>query len=549
MPRLRIVVLTALGGVAIVVAAATAAWAVDTTNHRGRVARNVTLAGHPVGGMDRAQVGAVVAALAARYPSATVRVRAPGADFTAPASSFGLQVRATDTVDAALATGRTGALPARVIRWVKGFVTRPKTPVKVDVGRTATTAIVAQLDKGKRAPAKEPSLAVKAGHIVAVAGEDGHGIDPSAVVDGIRAAASHGPSAISAHVDRGTIHPRFSIADAQRVARQAEVETDTGLEVRAGSVTATATPATLKGWVQTIPAEEGLRLGVDPAATIAGLRRLLPSAGTPAVDAGFVVSGGAVQITPSRTGTGCCGPQGVDLIEAALTKRPSSPVTLPLDVVQPRRTVEQARKLGIVEAASTFTTPHHAGEPRVANIHRIADILRGAVIEPGQTFSVNQYVGPRTAAKGFVDAPVIGEHNTFSHDIGGGISQMGTTFFNAAFFDGLQILEYQAHTEYISRYPYGRESTLNFPHPDLVIKNNSPHGILVWPTYTGTSLTVTLYSTKWVEASQTGQTSSPRGPCTYVKTERTRRFLSDGHTSVDYFFALYSPAEGVDCPR
>jgi vancomycin resistance protein YoaR len=298
-----------------------------------------------------------------------------------------------------------------------------------------------------------------------------------------------------------------------------------------------------------IPADAGLQLGVDPAATITGLRRLLPGAGAPAVDAGFIVSGGSVQITPSRTGTGCCGQQAIVLVEAALAQRPAGVLTLPLETVPPHRTVEQARKLGITELASTFTTPHHAGESRVVNIHRIADLLRGAVIEPGETFSVNQYVGPRSAAKGFVDAPVIGEHNTFSHDIGGGISQMGTTFFNAAFFDGLQILEYQAHTEYISRYPYGRESTLNYPHPDLVIKNVSPYGILVWPTYTGTSLTVSLYSTKWVDVAQSGQTTSPRGPCTYVKTERTRRFLSDGHTSVDYFFALYAPAQGVDCPR
>ena len=62
-------------------------------------------------------------------------------------------------------------------------------------------------------------------------------------------------------------------------------------------------------------------------------------------------------------------------------------------------------------------------------------------------------------------------------------------------------------------------------------------------------MTVTLYSTKWVEVAQTGQTTSPRGPCTFVKTERTRHFFTDGKTSVDYFYALYSPTEGLDCPR
>ena len=541
-------VLAAAGGAAIAVAATTAAWAVDTTSHRGRVARGVHLAGHPIGGMTRQQVDDVVVALAAEYPTATVTVRSPGATFTAPARDFGVTLRQRETVDTAMTAGRTGSLPGRVVRWVKGLLHRPTTPVELDVGRIATGDVVARLDKGDRKPAGEPTLAVKAGHVVPVAGHDGRGIDPADVASAIRDAGAHDTS-ISIQVGRGTVKPRFTVSDAQRVADEADRETDSGLTIRAGTTTVSVPATTLKGWVQAAPAEHGLVLVADRTATTAGLRRLLSTAGTPAVDAGFVVNGGAVQVTPSHTGTGCCGPKAVELVQGALAKRPSGPLTIPLEVVQPKRTLERASKLGVNELVSTFTTPHHAGEPRVVNIHRIADLLRGAVIEPGQTFSVNQYVGPRTAAKGFVEAPIIGEHNTHDTDIGGGISQMGTTFFNAAFFDGLQILEYQAHTQYISRYPYGRESTLNYPHPDLVIKNNSPYGILVWPTYTSTSLTVTLYSTKWVEVAQTGQTTSPRGPCTFVKTERTRHFFTDGKTSVDYFYALYSPTEGLDCPR
>jgi hypothetical protein len=70
---------------------------------------------------------------------------------------------------------------------------------------------------------------------------------------------------------------------------------------------------------------------------------------------------------------------------------------------------------------------------------------------------------------------------------------------------------------------------------------------LIWPTYTDTSLTVTLYSTKWVTGDQTGQTKSPDGPCTKVSTERTRTWV-DGHTDVDHVTALYQPSDGVKCP-
>ena len=50
-----------------------------------------------------------------------------------------------------------------------------------------------------------------------------------------------------------------------------------------------------------------------------------------------------------------------------------------------------------------------------------------------------------------------------STEIGGGVSQFATTMFNAAFFAGLDIDEYQAHSEYFDRYPCGREATMGYP--------------------------------------------------------------------------------------
>jgi len=128
------------------------------------------------------------------------------------------------------------------------------------------------------------------------------------------------------------------------------------------------------------------------------------------------------------------------------------------------------------------------------------------------------------------------------------VSQFATTAFNAAFFAGLEIPEYQFHTIYISRYPFGREATLAFPHPDLKIRNTSPYGVLVWTSYSATDITVTLYSTKWVDAKQSAQFTSTVGAgCTAVTTQRTRTFVADGHTAVDKFSGTYVPGEGAHC--
>jgi vancomycin resistance protein YoaR len=309
-----------------------------------------------------------------------------------------------------------------------------------------------------------------------------------------------------------------------------------------------------------------LQLGVtEDSGVLDGLAQLLPDAGTKPVDAGFTVSGGAVSITPSKTGTACCDAGSVDALDAALRDPAlrAEPVALPLKTVEPSLDEAAARKLGIVQQVSTFTTPHNPGEPRVTNIHLMADTVRGTVIPPGGTFSLNGIVGQRTKEKGYVEAPVIGGDYTFDTDVGGGVSQFSTTMFNAAFFAGLDIPEYFMHGLYISRYPYGREATLSWPSPDLKVKNTTPYGVLVWPTYTDSSITVTLYSTKYLSSSdQTGQTKveSPAkppagaaadtpnpGPCESVTTERTRVYL-DGRTVVDHFYGLYAPAEGWSCP-
>ena len=87
---------------------------------------------------------------------------------------------------------------------------------------------------------------------------------------------------------------------------------------------------------------------------------------------------------------------------------------------------------------------------------------------------------------------------------------------------------------------------MSFPSPDLKIRNDTPYGILIWTSYTETSVTVTFYSTSWVAGEQTGQTTEPKGPCTRYITERTRTWV-DGHTEVDKVYGIYAPTTGVRC--
>jgi vancomycin resistance protein YoaR len=523
-----------------------ALWLVDTNAHSGRVGRNVTLGGQPVAGFRRAAVDQAVGELATRYRDADVVVDAEGGGFQAGAPELGLSVVQDRTAADALAVGRRGFVLNRMWSWARAFFVERPAPVAITVDQQAMDRIVAERDPQRTAPV-EPSLVVKDDKVVVKAGEPGRGISPPSVLAALRTAGPVGlPLRIK--VSRDALPPRFSVADAQALADRAEQLAGPGLPVTAGSTTAVVPASTLRSWFRVVPADDGLKLAVDASGAPDQLAKLFTAPAVAPVDAGFAVSGGKVSVTAAKAGSGCCGPGAPAVLQTALLSRAPDgpPVSLPLKPIAPRRDEDAARKLGVVEPIGTFTTNHAAGEPRVLNIHRIADLIQGQVIEPGATFSINDFVGRRTAEKGFVDAPVIDEHYNFASDIGGGISQFATTIFNAAFFSGLDIPSYYMHGIYITRYPYGRESTISFPSPDVRIRNNTPYGVLIWPTYTDTSITVTMYSTKYVSGEQTGQTTEMKGVCTAVTTERTRTYV-DGRKTVDRFSGLYSPKEGVEC--
>lgn len=528
----------------LVAIAVVVAWSLDG-GQNGRVARNVSLAGNPVGGMGGAELTAVALKVAEEYAQAPVRVEAPEGGFTTTARDLGLAVKVDETVTGTLELERAGSVLERIWGWLKSFFTPREAPVEIEVDRNAAFRVVGALDPGPRTAPTEPGIRESGGRLEPVPGKPGTGIDPVHVIERLPEAASRGLP-ITVEVDRGEVAPRFTVGDARKLAAGAEALTARGLAVKAGDQQGTVPPESIRAWLRSQATENGLTLGVDHKAATAGLRELLDKPNPAPQDATYDVVNGVVTIVPGKPGLGCCADTAGGLVEPAVLNGAGQPVELPVVEVQPKVTAEELSLSGITEQVSTFTTNHAAGQPRVANIHLMADMIRGQVVKPGATFSINKFVGERTPEKGFVVDAVI-EDGMFEESVGGGISQFATTMFNAAFFAGLEFPEYQSHSLYISRYPYGREATLSYPRPDLEVRNPSPYPILIWPTYTRSSITVSLYSTKWVEAAQTGQTEQPRGPCKLVRTERTITYLADGTTKKDRVNALYRPAEGINC--
>jgi vancomycin resistance protein YoaR len=131
----------------------------------------------------------------------------------------------------------------------------------------------------------------------------------------------------------------------------------------------------------------------------------------------------------------------------------------------------------------------------LTNIHRAADLMDDTLLLPGKVFSLNKEVGERTGARGFAQGYVI-SGGRLEVDYGGGVSQLATTVFNAAFFAGLEDVEHHPHSFYISRYPEGREATVAWGAKDLRFRNDTETGIFITTGYTNSSVSVRIWGTK-----------------------------------------------------
>lgn len=523
-----------------------AAWGVDKMIHVDQVNRNVTLAGVPVGGLDEAALDPVLEELAASYADDQVVIGAEGLEITVTNAEAGITLDRESVRAAVLQAGRQGNPVASYSTWVTTFAN----PLVVEPIFAIDLELAQQMIRSApgwvRTPPIEPSFTAATGVAVVTPGTDGEYLEPEEVAEALASEVEFGDPPFAVDVAWSPMAPRFDetdVADAVDVA--AELVKDR-VSVRVNGRTAYIGSTTMMGWIDSSLGADGLVPVFNEERVLESLERLLDGYQSPFPEPSYqVVDGELSYVLDGDPAMACCDVGAADALYYEAQRSGDGLVFLPTRLAEPDGGASRIEAFGVSELVGEFTTKHACCENRVVNIHQIADIVRGVVIDPGERFSVNDFVGERTREKGFVPAGSI-QQGHFKDDVGGGISQFATTLFNAAFFAGLEFDDYQSHTIYISRYPYGREATLNYPDVDLAFFNNTPYGVLVWTEYTDTTITVQLYSTKYWDVEETGQNSWRSGACRSVETFRSRT-NPDGLVVEDSVKARYRPGEGLDC--
>ncbi|MFF2085491.1 VanW family protein [Nocardia sp. NPDC058176] len=492
-------------GIAVgaVLAFGAAAYLADLALGAGEVPRGVVVAGVDVGGMDRAEADALLRSELGPKAEQPLPVRIGDVQTSMVPAAAGLAVDWDRTWDA------VGDQPINpVSRLVSLFGTREVRAVST----VDDAALEQQLDtfRGYDNPTVEGTVHFENSVPVAVAPVPGRVLDSGTARTTITERWAESTEldlpVVAAPVEVREEAVQAALRDIATPAIAAPI-TLAGKDTRV-----TLTPGQISEVLSFVPdGNGGLAPVIDNDAVIALLAPQLAASEIEPKDATFTVGAGAPTVVPAVVGEKVDWPKTLEKLPALLTLAGERATEVVYERIEPKLTTEAAEGLGITESIGEFTTGGFSG-PSGVNIRTVAAKVDGAVVKPGDTFSLNGFTGPRTAAEGYVESGIIDKGRP-STAVGGGISQFATTLYNAAYFAGMEDAGHTEHSYYISRYPAAREATVFDGAIDLAFRNTAETGVYIQAVATGSDITVRLWGTKTVDVeSITGEKSKPTEP-------------------------------------
>jgi vancomycin resistance protein YoaR len=488
-----------IGGIAALVLLPLMLYAVDTSRSNGEVARNVTAAGVELGGLGEEDATAAMLEYETQLAQTTARFTVKDQAFVLKPADVDVDIDEESIVTLAMEQRRDKGFISGFFAWLGSFGDTIELEVPVTIDAELLDEVLEEWEaEAIDLPAYEGGIIVRDTRVLPDYPRPGEGIE--------RDSAQRVILAELQTLDRHTvaletteIEPELTNADIDAATLEAAkwIDSPVTLSSNDPEVTVTFSREELAAALVTevtSSSQATVALSFDPETIQPILLPLRPEIEQPPRDAEFVIDEATTEVTllESRPATLL----DVDLVAEALGDAAASPSNsgdFPFaDGQQPAFTTADAQAMDDIEFISQFTTSHSAGQARVTNIHLMADAVDGAMVLPGEEFSLNEHVGQRTIEKGYVPATMIlaGE---LVDDVGGGVSQFATTFYNAVFFGCYEDVDHKPHSYYFSRYPEVNEATISWPAPNLIFKNNTDTVVIIKTQYTATDITIQFY--------------------------------------------------------
>lgn len=471
---------------------------IDALVFWGRVHTGVQIAGYDMGHLTRQQAENRLAELVEQAAAAPVVVVAGDREWPVLPAAFGVVVDVEGTVANALRVTRGHGLVGDAMTRIGSYFSKRSVDLNGRINAEAVDLFIADIAGQLDSPAVNPTLEFLG---AAVTVKDGA---PGRVVDGPDLKARLVETLLSLHntrveVPMADVLPEVTAAGAEAAVLEAQVMISSPVVLTAGDKKWRMTGQEIQAAIDCVVQGQGeaarLMAVISSAKAKEFFQAVAEEVAIPVFNATWETDGKKAVLLEASSGRELdVGKTAVALTNAA--KNPTNRVAEAVVAeVKPDRSTEKAASMGIESAIGSFRTEFEGTANRIANIARAAELINGTLLAPGEEFSFNHVVGERTEDRGFHVAKVVAPDGTLQDDLGGGICQVATTIFNAAFFAGLEITERKNHSLYFDTYPKGRDATVSWDGPDLRFLNDTGHWILIKAAATKTSLLFVIYGT------------------------------------------------------
>ena len=460
---------------------------------KSALAAGTTVAGVDVGGLSQGEAVRLLTKRAAAVDHAPITFTAGGQAYALSASQLGVTADWDAAVrDAAAAGGGLG--PVRGYKRLQARFFGIESTPPVTAYEAAVDYKLGQIARAVSRGGVDARVVLKGLNVRVVEGRSGRKLDQVAAAAVIIQSLARFDRGIPVALPVTTTLPRVDAAELAGPAARARIALSAPIRLAYGE-TRWRIPRWKIASLIELPRAGSTDVAVKGRGAEEYLKRLSATVSREPQDARFQVTAtGKIVVRPSAPGLLLDIPATAKAIAAAAFSPDRRSAELAVRVAAPARTTAEAEAMGVTGVVSSYTTTYGGTPGRLNNVQLVSELIDGTLIAPGTTFSFNETTGERTAEKGFQEAPVI-INGELQNGLGGGVCQVSTTVFNAAYESGLPITSRTNHALYISHYPLGRDATVNYPDLDMRFTNDTGHWLLLRTFVGAGSLTVNLYGT------------------------------------------------------
>ncbi len=509
----RLAILSFVGMLLLSLALALALFGLQMTLSE-RIVPGVSIGEVDIGGLTQTQAAAALAEQYGALETVVYTFRDGDRSWTATAAELGLSVPAEALVERAYAIGHSDDARSSLRQQAEAWLSGAALPLTFVFDESKALGYLRKLADEIKRERQDAALTLDGINVAVSPGLSGRELDVEATLDSLSRLllARTGETEIALVIDESP--PR------EWNLREAAAQVKTALSSPLQLIGSLPNGDLLAPWILTreqilaglsvtlsgAGAERRYDVSVDLSAFASYLTTLSPNLSKPAAEGRFdfdPATGQLNPISPASEGRRLDVAETIRRLEAAVFDPVNRRVVMYFETLHPRYPAGvSGTELGITELVAEATTYYWGSwQNRRSNIALGAGKLHGIIIAPGEEFSFNQHLGDISPEAGYLEGSVILGGATVT-GIGGGICQVSTTMFRAAFSGGYAITERNSHGYRVGYYEYagagpGLDAAIWQPDVDLRFQNNSPHHLLIESSFLGAqdALQFRIYST------------------------------------------------------